>query len=320
MRVSVVGASGFVGRGLAAHLQGLGHDVFGISRQATTGTSPLEWRRAPDLLDEGADWRIPLAGTDVVVLLAAMAHDTRSSATSHPYMGANGEAPIHIARAARSVGARRFIFVSTIKVLGDSTSPGERVSEVSPYRPVGPYAESKAFAERALQSEYHFEDGWLTIMRPPLVVGAKPKGNLRTIERAIEAGIPLPFGSRRMGHRSYIGLSSLHSVLGLLVTATCPPAIVHARNDEEPNVAELAGMIADSCGRPLRVFPVPPALMRMAAKPFGKGDWVDKFSSPMLVSDDASRLQLGWAPSVSLHDEMQNQSPSTSATTDGTPA
>ena len=176
MKVLVTGANGFVGRVLCARLKERNFEVRAAVRQRSSMT--LEGAVEVGDICETTNWVDVLSGSDAVVHLAALVHDQKLPAhdARRRYFAVNTEATERLAAAAVSAGIRRFVFLSTIKVLGDSS--GDRPLEESDVpRPHGPYAESKWQAERALSAIARTEPLEVAVLRPPLVYGPGVSAN-----------------------------------------------------------------------------------------------------------------------------------------------
>jgi len=116
MKVAIVGATGFVGSHLVAHLVATGHEVIGISRD---GRRLPAWgnevvARAADVatgigLDEA------LAGADAVVHLAAIPRETRG----RTFEEVNVRGTERVVEAAERAGIRRFVHLSVLGVADD---------------------------------------------------------------------------------------------------------------------------------------------------------------------------------------------------------
>jgi nucleoside-diphosphate-sugar epimerase len=120
--------------------------------------------------------------------------------------------------------------LSTIKVNGETTRPGQPFKPDDPRKPQGPYAVSKAEAEIALLELGKRSNLEVVILRPSLVYGPGVKGNLATLTRWAGFHLPSPFGAVR-NRRSLVHLSNLSS------------AILAARR--EPGAADQVFLVAD---------------------------------------------------------------------------
>jgi nucleoside-diphosphate-sugar epimerase len=145
-------------------------------------------------------------GVDVVYHLAGHAHalaNTRADASAHDEVNAKGTE--EVAKRAKKAGVSRFVFMSTVKALGE---PGPQiVSEGQSSMATDPYGSSKRRAELALMS-LQSKDFQVVILRPVLVYGPGAKGNLENLLRLLRRGRlpPLPEINNR---RSLIGVNDL---------------------------------------------------------------------------------------------------------------
>jgi nucleoside-diphosphate-sugar epimerase len=152
MNILVTGHHGYIGSALVRVLSSAGHRV--------TGLDTFFYRNC-DLLPDGVT--IPsldldvrdvtpesLGGYDAVVHLAALSNDPLGNLNSRWTYEINHGATLVLARAARRVGVRRFVFASSCSMYGASTSR-ELVTEDAPLAPLTPYAESKVLCEKELR-------------------------------------------------------------------------------------------------------------------------------------------------------------------------
>ncbi len=87
------------------------------------------------------DWREALSGVEVVVHLAARVHQMRDR-TADPlaeFRLVNVAGTRRLAEQAAKAGVKRFVFVSSIKVNGEGTSPGQAYCETEMPAPADPY-------------------------------------------------------------------------------------------------------------------------------------------------------------------------------------
>ena len=154
-----------------------------------------------------------LSGTSVVLHLAARAHVMRDSARNplQEFRKVNVDGTKSIALAAVAAGVRRLVFVSTVKVHGESTSR-ESVCDASPSNPEDPYAISKWEAEEALRAVEGESGLEVVIVRPPLVYGPGVRGNFLRLIKLVDRALPLPW-PKGANCRSMIGVDNLADFL-----------------------------------------------------------------------------------------------------------
>lgn len=293
-RVLVTGAAGFVGTALCRTLRARGDDVVACVRAARAADQV-----AIGNLSAETDWLAALAGCDSVVHLAARVHvmSDRDADPLRAYRAVNVDATMNLARQAVQQGVRRFVFVSSIKVNGEATAEEPfRASDVP--MPCDPYGVSKLEAEQALR-EFGRKSGLeVVIVRPPLVYGPGVKANFLNLMRLVKLGLPLPFGSVR-NCRSMVALDNL---VDLLILCTRHPqaagGVFMVSDARDMNVAELVRAIAHAMGKRQWLLPVPPVLMRGAARMLGKSAVADRLLGSLQVDIAPTQATLGWTPVV----------------------
>lgn len=290
--VVILGAAGFIGRALAAHLAASGIVVRAVTGTAATFPPSIETRIAGPL-DRGSDWRGLLSGARAVIHLASRAHAPAGDAAWH---AAERDTAAAIAAAAAAAGLERTILLSSIKVLGETTTD-RPFSANSACDPRDAYGRAKLAIETAMQQR---GAPGLTIIRPPLVYGPEVKGNFRTLLRIVRRGVPLPLAAIR-NRRAFVFRDNLLALIA--ATLTHPAAtgqIFLVRDDDEIGTPELVREIARRFSQPARLFAVPPGLLRVMAKAVGRGDAAERLIDSLDIDDSATRTRLGWRPPFSL--------------------
>ncbi len=295
-RILITGATGFVGTRLGADLVSRGREIVRVGRDGRDGFVGLG-----DFTGQ-TDWRPALDGCDAVVHLMARVHRAGDDPATalELYRRDNVEVTLRLARQAAQLGVRRLVFLSTVKVNGESTAAGQAFSEADVPQPRDPYGVSKAEAEvglRQLSAETGLE---VTILRPPLVYGAGVKGNLRTLMRWIERGVPLPLGAVN-NRRSMVGLGNLADAISAAINH--PAAANHTfmvSDGEDLSTSELLQRLARLMGKPSRLLPVPQGMMEGALRMLGRGDLATRLLGDLRVQSGLIRRELAWAPRFSV--------------------
>jgi len=286
--VVILGAAGFIGRALAGQFVAQGFAVRAVTRTATEFVPSVEARVA-GTLDRHSDWRGLLNGARAVIHLASRAH---APPGDDAWLTAERDTAEAIADAATAAGVERTILLSSIKVLGETTTD-QPFSATSAPAPRDAYGRAKLAIEIAMGR--HGAPG-LTIIRPPLVYGPEVKGNFRALLRWVARRVPLPLATIR-NRRAFVFRDNL---LSLIATALIHPAaagqIFLVRDDDEIGTPQLVREIARRIGAPARLFPAPAWLMRATTG--------DRLSGSLRVDDGATRARLGWRPPFSLADGL----------------
>ena len=294
--VVVLGAGGFIGRPLTERLAASGIAVRAVTRTPVSFTAPIE-SCAAGTLSVDTDWRRLLDGARGVVHLASRAHAPPGSAD---WIRAETATAAAIATAATAAGVERVVLLSSIKVLGERTTD-RPFSAASPADPRDAYGRAKLAIEEAMRRGGAPD---LAVIRPPLVYGPGVKGNFRALLRLVTRGVPLPLASIR-NQRSFIFRDNLLDLIALALThPTAPAGTFLLRDDEAIGTPQLVRELARRLGRPARLFPMPPRLLRLAAAAVGRGDAANRLIDSLSVDDGETRARLGWQPARSLADGL----------------
>lgn len=281
-RALVSGAGGFVGAALVAHLS--------VTQRRLRMGAP--------------DWMEQLESTDfgdaTVFHLAARVHADDEDAPA--FLRDNVEKTLALARAARRGGARRFVFLSSVKVNGEE-SRGHPFDRTDPPRPQDAYARSKAQAEEALATVEGLD---AAVVRSPLVYGAGAKGNLLSLMRLADSPWPLPFGALD-NRRSFVHVDDLARLL--IDCATHPDAVgrvyfaAHARGI---STRELVAGIRSGLARPPRLFAMAPAALEAAATVAGQGARMQRLTRSLEVDSSDAANELGWTAQIGFENALED--------------
>ncbi|GAB5348735.1 NAD-dependent epimerase/dehydratase family protein [Alteriqipengyuania sp. 357] len=301
MKIAVSGATGLVGGEVVRQLGEAGHDAVPLVRRA----SGIPGEVLTGDLADGALTGEDLAGCDAVIHLAARTHVMHETASDPlaEYRRTNVKGTACLLDAAFAAGVRRFVFMSSVKAVGEWSRPGEPLRPDSEPRPEDAYGQSKLEAEALVRERCEAAGiGW-TIIRPPLVHGVGVQGNLQRLVRLIERGMPLPFGAVR----------NARSVVSVRNLAAAAIAATHA-GDAEGHVLHIADLtvstpelireLARPAGRGPRLLPVPPRLMAWAASLLGRGAEAQRLFGSLELETAPSWRALGMEPPFDPREEL----------------
>lgn len=292
----VTGATGFIGSALVRRLTERGEEVLPASRgDAVSGIGDLPRRSQAELARA-------LNGVDCVYHLVGL-QEGFWRATAADFDAVNRDLTLRLFKAACAAGVRTFVWLSTIKVLGEVAE--EPLGTLAPYAPAGHYAQSKFRAEQALL-DTNTSSTALAIVRPPLVYGPGAKGNFAALVRLAGTGLPLPLAGAT-ALRSMVGLANLVDFLVMLPTAGLEGAeVLHVRDEEEWRVTDLAGELQRLSGHSKRQFLISRKLAQSIARRLGMESTVTRLFDPLRVDGQSSARRVGWKPpfpSVELLEE-----------------
>lgn len=190
--VLLTGATGFIGGQLVKRLM----QDSDVSLRLAIRTAGEQFRDprmtvfSPVDLSNNSDWSLMLQGCDVVIHTAARAHVMKETVKDplSEFRKINTEATLNLAGQAAQQGVKRFIFISSIGVNGNTTTQSQLFSADDLPNPSNPYAISKYEAEQGLQHLAKESNMEIVIIRPPLVYGASAKGNFHRLIQWLKKG------------------------------------------------------------------------------------------------------------------------------------
>jgi nucleoside-diphosphate-sugar epimerase len=221
------------------------------------------------------------------------------------YRRINVQGTLKLASHAVAAGVRRFVFISSVKVNGEFTAPGQCFRPDDIPAPQDPYGVSKMEAEQGLR-QIAAETGMeMVIIRPPLVYGPGVKANFAALMRAVQRGWPLPLGALH-NQRSLVALGNL---VDFIITCTTHPAAANQTflicDGQDLSTTALVRGMAQAASVPVRLLPVPVPLLRWAARLLGKADAIDRLCGNLQVDSSKARDFLDWVPPVSVEEGLR---------------
>jgi len=302
----ITGANGFIGRALGQNAVKRGFSVRCATRSDCQLIHEVE-HVVVEAIDAKTAWSDALKGVDVVIHLAARVHVMNDKAADplDEFRKVNVPGILQLARSAAAAGVKRFVYVCSIKVNGEETASREVYREADIPSPQDPYGVSKWEAEQALK-QLAIETGLeVVIVRPPLVYGSGVKGNFVQMLSVLSKGIPLPLASvANQRDLIYVG-----NLVDALITCAIHPAAAGqtylVSDGQDISTADLLSQLAVAMGKPARLFPFPPFLIKLAGRLVGKSDQVDRLLGSLRVNSSKIRRELNWTPPYTLQQGLQ---------------
>lgn len=186
MKITMIGASGFVGTRLIGLLKEGSEDQ---KKYVVRNIDLQQSHFFPEVTTIG-DVRVQeqmdkeLEGTDVVVLLAAQHRDDVSPVSLYYETNVGGmEVTL---RAMERNGVKRLVFFSSVAVYGlNKKNPDEN----HPKDPFNHYGKSKWQAEQVVEKWHESHTDWnIDIIRPTVIFGERNRGNVYNLLRQISSG------------------------------------------------------------------------------------------------------------------------------------
>jgi UDP-glucose 4-epimerase len=300
--VLVTGANGFVGRHVEPDLVREGWAV----RRAVRSPQGRGDEVVIESIGPDTDWTAALDGVDAVVHLAARVHHKHEEHAVQLYRNVNIAGTLHLARSAAMAGVRQFIFVSTVLVHGRSNEGRAPFSENDILTPRGLYGMSKAAAEAGLRTLARDSQMNISVVRPPLVYGAGARGNFALLTRAVNLGLPLPFGSIR-NHRAFLAVQNLSSFIVRRLGKPDPASnfeVFLVADKEQVSTPEFIERLARASGKNPRLFGMSPDLLSSLLGLLGRQDTHDSLIGSLELNVSKA-IATGWQPSVTLDEGLR---------------
>jgi nucleoside-diphosphate-sugar epimerase len=309
-RVLVTGANGFVGRRVCSLLQKKDYVVRGAIRHYDRSGDRFLEKGANlgcDIVPIGdingeTDWSKALLDIDIVVHLAARVHVMQEMSKNplESFRSVNVNGTERLARMAIENRVKRFVYISSISIHGNSTGIRAYVEE-DKAQPHSPYAISKWEGELILRKIEEESDLEVVIIRPPLVYGEGVGGNFLRLMRLAHMGFPLPLKSIK-NKRSFIGVENLADLIECCVSNPNAAGETFVASDgEDLSTSDLIDRVAKLMGRSARLIPVPVSVLRALGKMAGKEDVLNRLCNSLQVDAAKARNMLNWKPRIPLN-------------------
>lgn len=310
MNILLTGASGFVGQKLVDHLL-----------QHTDATLRLVARKTPmrdfdqrveisSIVDiaVNTNWQDDLLDCNVVIHAAARVHVMNEHAQDPlgAYREINVTATMNLARQAASHGVKRFIYLSTIKVNGESTLAGQSFKSSDMALPQCAYSISKYEAEQGLLALAKESGMEVVILRPVLVYGPGVKGNFKTMMDWLNKGIPLPLGVVK-NKRSFVSVRNLVDLITLCVThPNAANQIFLVSDGQDLSTTELLKKMRKHFDKRIVLLSVPVWVLNGVAKLLDKQIFTERLCGSLQVDISKAHELLGWRPMTAVDDALSD--------------
>lgn len=301
MSIVVTGANGFIGGSLLDSLDKF--SVKTIGRISVKGVpNHMQTTIAPD-----SDFGDFLAGVTCIIHCAARVH-VMNDTTANPleeFRRTNVDATKNLARQAAQAGVKRFIFISSIKVNGESTTNKAAFTPDDQPDPQDPYGQSKYEAEVALRQLAQDTGLEVVIIRPPVVYGPGVKGNMRSLIKLVGKGVPLPLGGIKNA-RSLVAVDNLVSLIKVAMTHPRAANQTFLVSDgEDISTSDLIREIAKCLNKRISLLPLPVALFSKLLTFAGKGAIADRLFGSLQVDISKTKELLDWEPPISVEEGIK---------------
>jgi nucleoside-diphosphate-sugar epimerase len=330
--ILITGANGFVGMSLVKELVRIGLGVRVIVRSKSSIIPSNVEQIVLDLEDLVIDSpsvklksliEYCFKDIEICIHLAAIAHkiDEIDPEINKRYRLINTDVTLLLAEYAESMDVKRFIFLSSIKVNGESTiskfsallndnwqEEPEFFSPIIGFTPKDPYAISKYNAEIGLLDIAKRSNIDVVIIRSPLIYGKGAKGNLEKLSTLLKLSIPLPFGSID-NKRSLIAIDNLIDFILLCTdihkTEKAANEIFIVSDQDDISTTELLSNLSKAMETGTSLFRFPVYWLIYLFRAIGKKDQASKLFGNLRLDAKKANILTGWKPRVNMKTALE---------------
>ena len=288
MTLLFTGASGFLGNNII-------HLLNGTYNIISVGLSPQD----NYLVDIATDIPTFTDAFDVVFHAAGKAHSVpKTEAEKRLFFDVNLQGTKNLCTALERSGIpKAFIFISTVAVYGCDS--GENITEEHPLNGTTPYALSKIKAEKYLEGWCAMHNVKLSILRPSLIAGPNPPGNLGAMIHGIKNGKYLSIAGGK-ARKSVLMVQDIANLLPMLIEKG---GIYNVCDSYQPSFRELEMVIYKQLNKklPLSIPYWFAKSMAVLGDCFGENTPINslklrKITNSLTFSNEKAVRELGWKP------------------------
>jgi UDP-glucose 4-epimerase len=296
--ILVTGATGFVGKALIEKLRSTNVNFKKVIRSTSSNISDSN-SILVDSIDSTTDWSDKLNNIDCIIHCAARVHvmNDNDSDPLEAFREVNLRGTLNLAKSATTAGVKRFVFISSIKVNGESTTGNVPYKSSDVSQPEDPYGISKAEAEQELLALGADTGMGIVIIRPPLVYGPGVKANFAAICKLAVKGIPLPFSLIKSNKRSMVYVENLVNLICECITnKNAVNEVFLVSDNDDLSLAQLIKGLSKAAGKDGFMLPVPALLFELVGKVTGKTAVIDRLCGSLQVDINHTCNTLNWQP------------------------
>jgi len=308
MNVLVTGANGFIGNHLTTLLVNQDYQIR-LGLRDTSNPSLCGDKLSLVKYDLGIinnNYENLLKNIEIVVHLAGIAH--RQSADENEYIKINSEGTLRLAEQAAARGVKRFIFLSTVKVHGETNDVIDNVlkpiTEMSKANPCDGYSKSKLEAEKAIIEVCESSNMDYIILRPPLVYGPGVKANFLKLLQFVSHRFPLPFAGIN-NKRSLIYVENLCDLINIFINSTLEGNQTYLVKDCDISTPDLITEIASALDSTPRLFSLPRKIFDLVGRIFNQKAVIERVAGSLFVDDSKLRSDIIWSPPINTKTAVQ---------------
>ena len=241
---------------------------------------------------------IDLSKYEVVLHLAAIVHQSKEI-DENEYFLVNCDLAFAVAQKAKIEGVKHFIFLSTVKVYGESKITAEVWNEETITKPVDAYGRSKLKAENLLKS-LEDKNFILSIIRSPLVYGRGVKANIYKLIRFVDKLPILPFAGID-NRRTMINVRNLIEFIKCVIDKRINGVFL-AKDDENISTSELIEIISNALHKRRIWIKVPKLLIHILR--IMKPGLIVRLYGSLIIENSSTVRELGYKQKFSIDEGL----------------
>lgn len=234
----------------------------------------------------------------MIIHLAAVAHNNSNDPDYINEVNVNGT--INLAQHAATIGVKRFVFISSIGVLGNSTTNLLPFDEHSNGAAHSQYSQSKLDAENTLLKIAEETELEVVIIRPVLVYGLSAPGNFGKLVNLVNNVPMLPFALCK-NKRSFISVDNLVDFISICIDHPKAKNEIFCISDgHDVSIREFTDGIAKGLNKRLIQLPIPVFIFKLLGKMMGKSEPIEQLIGDLQVDSTKARELLDWLPPLTM--------------------
>lgn len=289
MKILLTGYSGFLGKNLLKTLSKKYETINLLGRREAQGNYFN--------IEDSNSKKIAFDDVDIVIHCAGQAHVMNADAASAKlqYQKSNFLLTKDLVKLSIANNVKRFIFISSIKVNGESTA-GTPFTPFDKPNPSDSYAKSKLDAEKAIIEMTQNEDMDFVIIRPPLIYGEGVKGNIQLLSKLVSSRIPIPL----KGINNKRSMVNIKNLIDLILVCTRHPRAANeiflVSDNHDISTSEMIKLLGRSQGIKPVIFYISKKILSFISKLAGKYFIVRRLTESLEVDISHTINTLEWSP------------------------